>query len=119
MSAGNNTKQLSGGGIRGVAIQGCAIGNWPPLTFGEPYIPVTSIAMPSTGSVRRSRTLQVVYSVAPANATDKTIIWGSSDTSVATVSSTGLITGVKIGQCFITATSVDGPNRQLILTVTS
>ncbi|MCI5598007.1 MAG: Ig-like domain-containing protein, partial [Ruminococcus sp.] len=47
-------------------------------------------------------------SVAPANADDKRVTYKSSDTSVATVNSKGLITAKKIGYTTITIASNDG-----------
>ncbi len=53
-------------------------------------------------------TLQLDALIAPTNATNKNITWSSSDTSVATVSSTGLVTAVKAGDATITVTTQDG-----------
>ncbi|MBR5337226.1 MAG: Ig-like domain-containing protein [Lachnospiraceae bacterium] len=44
----------------------------------------------------------------PANASDKTVTWTSSDTNVAKVSSDGLVTGGVMGTAVITATSPGG-----------
>ncbi|MDT2604665.1 Ig-like domain-containing protein [Enterococcus dongliensis] len=46
--------------------------------------------------------------VAPTNTTDKTVTYKSSDTSVATVDSTGKVSGVKAGTADITVTTKDG-----------
>ncbi len=46
--------------------------------------------------------------VGPANATDKTLKWASSNTAVATVSATGEVTAISAGTATITATSVNG-----------
>lgn len=50
----------------------------------------------------------LVATVTPANATVKTVSWSSDDTSVATVDSTGKVTGVAAGTATITAETVDG-----------
>lgn len=52
--------------------------------------------------------LQLTATVAPANATNKNVTWSSSDETVATVSSTGLVTALKAGTATITVTTVDG-----------
>lgn len=49
--------------------------------------------------------------------TDRTATWSSSNTSVATVSGTGLVTGTGAGSCTISAT-VDGVTGQTSATVT-
>lgn len=47
-------------------------------------------------------------SINPENATDKTIMWETSESRVATVDQTGKVTGVEIGEATITARSVSG-----------
>ena len=44
----------------------------------------------------------------PTNATDKTVTWTTSDSSVATVTSAGVVRGVAYGTATITATSSNG-----------
>jgi len=51
---------------------------------------------------------QFIATVIPVNATNKTIIWSSSNTDVATVSSSGLVTAVSQGVTTIKATAQDG-----------
>lgn len=50
--------------------------------------------------------LQLGTTVLPENADDKSVTWSSSDDTIATVSSTGLVSGVSVGTVVITATSV-------------
>ncbi len=58
-------------------------------------------------------------SVRPIYATNPTILWSSSDTSVARVTSDGVVTGVGIGTSTITATSEDGGiTASCVVTVT-
>ena len=52
--------------------------------------------------------VRVKTTVSPNNATNTGLIWKSDDPSVATVSSTGLITGVKKGTTVVSATTKDG-----------
>ena len=62
-------------------------------------------------------TKTVTANVLPENATNKELIWSSSNNSVATVEN-GLITAIKEGQTVITAKSVDGyKSSSLELTV--
>jgi len=55
-------------------------------------------------------TLQMTMVYSPLDSTDPTFTWVSSDTSVATVSSSGLVTAVGNGVTTIRTTSVDGPS---------
>ncbi len=51
--------------------------------------------------------LSLSATVAPGDATPKTVYWSSTDTSVATVSSGGKVTAVAVGECDILATCID------------
>ncbi|MDC0584357.1 Ig-like domain-containing protein [Bacteroidales bacterium] len=53
-------------------------------------------------------TYQLEASVLPETATNKAVSWSSSNTAIATVSPTGLVTGHKLGYATITVNTVDG-----------
>ncbi len=53
----------------------------------------------------------LIATVLPADATDKNIIWSSSDTDIATVDANGNITTLTSGTTTITATSSDGGKK--------
>ena len=55
-----------------------------------------------------NETVQLTATISPANATNKAIFWSSSDTAVATVSASGLVTRLAPGTVTITATTADG-----------
>jgi uncharacterized protein YjdB len=72
-------------------------------------VPVTSVAVsPATASILTGSTSQLTATVSPTNATNKTIIWSSSNSNVASVNSNGLVTGVAAGTATVTARSQDG-----------
>lgn len=54
----------------------------------------------------------------PENAPDKSEIWKSSDTKIATVNTYGKITGVSEGECTVTVTSADNQNVSATVKVT-
>ena len=59
-------------------------------------------------SLQEKQTKQLNAIAGPTNATDKTLIYTSSDPSVATVSSSGIVTAKKVGKTTITATAKYG-----------
>ncbi len=63
----------------------------------------------STVSIVNELTATVVATVSPANATDNSVTWSSSDDQVATVDQSGEITAVGVGTATITVTTTDGP----------
>ena len=71
--------------------------------------PVSSLAFSTAElSVVVGRTAQARVTAQPANATDKSVEWSSSDESIATVKN-GIISGKKAGTCTIIATSKSNP----------
>ena len=74
-------------------------------------IPVTSISVNQTNlTLDVSETYQLVATILPSNATYQTVTWTSSNSSVARVSDTGLITPVSPGTTTIKAKTTDGTN---------
>ena len=72
-------------------------------------VPVTGISFDMTSaSIDVGNTRQLVATVQPANATNKSVTWSSSNTAIATVNASGLITGVASGSTTITAKTNDG-----------
>ncbi|WP_239023302.1 Ig-like domain-containing protein [Flavobacterium endoglycinae] len=81
-------------------------------------IPVSSVAVsPTSASLYAGNTQQLTATISPANATNKNVIWSSSNTSVATVNSSGFVTAVSAGTATITATTQDG-NKTSSATIT-
>ena len=76
--------------------------------YGDPGIPVESITLDKTElelNIGESATLTAT--VLPENATIRDFTWSSDDTSVAIVSSTGVVTAVGPGSTWISAASYD------------
>src|SRR5208337_4933904 len=61
---------------------------------------------------------QLTATVSPSNATNQAVTWTTNTPSVATVSSTGLVTAQGTGTATITATSISDPNVSGSYTVT-
>ena len=79
------------------------------ITVKDAPIAVTGITLDkSEADVKLGSALTLQPVVAPSNADDKSIVWTSSNSSVAAVDSNGVVTGLSIGQSVITATTVDG-----------
>jgi uncharacterized protein YjdB len=90
--------------------------------FSEPTtVAVTGVTLaPTTVSVEVGKTTSLTATVAPANATEKSVTWKSSDEETATVDSKGTVTGVKAGTADITATTKSGAKTaKATLTVTA
>lgn len=85
-------------------------------------IPVTKITLNvgNTLSMKAGKTKQLTATVIPENATNKNIIWESSDEEVAVVSDDGLVTAIAKGKVVITAKTEDGSVKASVtITVSS
>lgn len=69
---------------------------------------ITSLHINGSSDVTIGNTLNLSYTYEPSNATYAQVNWSSSDTSIATVSSSGVVTGIKAGTVTITITAKDG-----------
>ncbi|MBR5175194.1 MAG: Ig-like domain-containing protein [Bacteroidales bacterium] len=82
--------------------------NSKSISLGR-FVPVESVSLDKTSldiSVGGEATLNAT--VLPENATNKTVSWSSSNESVATVSPSGVVTGVSLGSAIITVMTADG-----------
>ena len=72
-------------------------------------IPVTPITLnQTTASLKKGETLTLTATVAPSDAANKSVTWSSGNTSVATVSTSGVVTAVGEGTAVITVKTADG-----------
>ncbi len=61
--------------------------------------------------------VELTATIIPAETTDKTVIWSSSDETVATVDQNGTVTALKAGKATITAKSANGKEATCVITV--
>ena len=71
----------------------------------------------TTAAVDVGKTLTLTATVAPDDAEDKSVTWSSSNERTATVSRSGVVTGVAAGSATITATTSNGKTATCSVTV--
>ena len=85
-------------------------------------VPVATVAVsPPTASIQQGQTVQLTATLKDANGntlSGRVVTWSSSNTSVATVSGSGLVSGVTIGSATISAMS-EGKTGTASITVTA
>ena len=92
---------------------------WKNFNIKEIPTLSTSIALNKTSaSLKVTETLTLVATVLPENATNKSVIWKSSNEAVAVVDENGVVTAVGVGEAIITATTTDGSNLSASCKVT-
>jgi uncharacterized protein YjdB len=80
-----------------------------PVTVTK-VIPTSLKLSKSSLNITKNQTVKVAATVTPGDATDKTVIWKSSNTQVATVDTKGNVKGIANGSATITATAKDNSN---------
>jgi uncharacterized protein YjdB len=79
------------------------------VTVGQGIAPVNSVSVtPTAVTLTAGQTKQLSVTVLPVYADDKSVVWSSSNNSVATVSSSGKVTAKSAGTVTIKATAQDG-----------
>lgn len=102
-------KVSSAGKIKGVKYGTATITCTSVATGAKATCQVTVgkvIISMSEFSLKRSRTNMLTATVYPTDLADKSVIWESSDTQIATVTSKGKVKGIAAGTATITCTSV-------------
>lgn len=86
------------------------------MTITVPTTALTGISVsPSRVLVLPGGTVSVTLTFTPANATNQTVTWTSSNPAIATVNpTTGVITGVAEGTTTVTVTSAQGPYQDTV-----
>lgn len=95
--------------------ESAGLGEWKEVGTSEvtPTVPtnvkVTGVGLDKTNIILLiNSTKQLTATIEPSNATNKEILWQSTNETVATVSNTGLVTANVEGNTKIIATTVDG-----------
>ena len=79
------------------------------VTVKNSVIPVTGVTLNKTAlNLVTGASESLVATISPSNATNKDVKWTSSNTNVATVDTTGKVTGVSSGSATITVKTKDG-----------
>ena len=78
-----------------------------PMLREGTFVPVESIQLSDTEKIlEKGEVIQLTVNILPEDATDKSLVWESSDDTVATVGN-GLVTAIKSGVATITARTTD------------
>lgn len=108
------------------------IGLAQPTWCGTPWLPfcgwtlakmeektfVTNLELDkNSASLTTGQSLTLVPTFTPADASDKTLTWTTSDNTIATISDAGVVTAINAGTATITATTNDGSNLTATCTV--
>ncbi len=89
------------------------------ISGGTPIVEVTGVVLSKTSTIlEEGQTEVITASVQPANATNQTITFSSSDSSVVMVNQRGVITAMKAGSATIIAQSYNGKNSRMSVAVT-
>lgn len=72
-------------------------------------VPLTGLSFKGNSEVELNKSAKLELQYAPLNTTEKDVDWKSSDETVATVTTDGTVSGLKVGTTIITATSKVNP----------
>lgn len=121
-----SSKTVSGTTVTDYTFEGSQTGNGIVLTFSSTTaskyiniskivveysattVAVTGVSLPSTANAYIGKKITLTPTFTPADATNKNVTWESKNTSIATVSDAGEVTGVAEGTVDIEVTTEDG-----------
>ena len=89
-----------------------------PITVTPVYVESISPSPISISSLNIGSVQSITCTVLPANATSKALLYSSSDTTIATVTSNGAVTGIALGIAKITISAADGSGIDAVVPVT-
>ncbi len=87
------------------------------VTVTTSAIPVTSITLSISQTMEVGNSIKATVTLAPTDATNKTVTYKSSDTSIATVAADGTVKALKPGTFTLTATASSGKAATATITV--
>lgn len=89
------------------------------VQVGDSIVEATGVTLNKTNSTLvEGKSEKLVATVTPSNATDKTVTWSSSDSSIVKVDSEGTINALKAGTAIIIAKTVNEKQATCTVTVT-
>jgi uncharacterized protein YjdB len=101
---------------------GSTVAGTKVVAISGQLVKVTGITITAAGNATDitflKGTLKLTESVLPADATDKTVTWTTSDATKATVAADGTVTAVANGTVIITATANDGSTKTGTISLT-
>lgn len=119
-SSNNSIAKVNGGTVTGLAAGSVTItakAEDGSGVIGTKTIHVTSLVdnislNKKNVTLNKGNTIVLSATISPNNASNKSVSWKSSNTKVATVSSTGIVTAVGPGTCTITCTSNSNSSKK-------
>jgi subtilase family serine protease len=116
--AGNNGEYSAGVGYDWCSGLGSINGRNLSLAIHPDQIPALSISIsPSSVSLTTLTPVQLTNTILPVHTTNKSVVWSSSNPSVATVSLSGCVTPSTSGQTTITATTSNGKSSSIVVSI--
>ncbi len=94
--------------IIAVAMDGSGVSQNARIMVRSVAEPKKVTLTPAEADIFIGESLALKAEVLPADASDKTVTWYSTDDDIAVVSSTGMVKGVSEGRCMVTATTNTG-----------
>lgn len=116
VDANGLVKAVKSGTVTITAKAGNGVSGSASLTI-KPYYPTAIIMSDPAARIRKFESLRLGYNTTPADVKDRSASWTSSDTSVATVSDDGTVTGINQGTATITATTPNGASTSCEVTI--